>query len=134
MPFGRLMELVAIDPESQITFGELSRHLGEPVERVMDAIDALKVLAGEPSYISLNAAPPAPDPAYLHPDDPAHVPWPDADAARFLDAARAHNPPIAPAGGPGPFPSEAGHGSPHGRAAGTSAEPAAGGPAEVDRG
>jgi hypothetical protein len=52
------MELVAqIDPESQITLGQLAELWGEPVARISDAIDAVKVCNGEPSYIALPQAP-----------------------------------------------------------------------------
>lgn len=51
MPFGRLMELVAEVDDPEVTLGELARRWGQPVERVMDAIDAVKVCGGEPSYI-----------------------------------------------------------------------------------
>lgn len=46
MPFERLMEQVAnLDPEnSELTLGELSARWGEPAERIMDALDAVKVL------------------------------------------------------------------------------------------
>lgn len=53
-PFAWLMERVAeIDPESQITLSQLAQVLGEPVERIADAIDAVRVVAGEPGYIAL---------------------------------------------------------------------------------
>ena len=54
MPFEKLMELVAeLGRGDEVTLGELSRRWGEPVQRVADAIDAVKVLRGEPSYIEV---------------------------------------------------------------------------------
>jgi hypothetical protein len=54
MPFGKLMELVdALGRDDEVTLGELSRQWGEPVQRIGDAIDAVKVLHGEPSYIEV---------------------------------------------------------------------------------
>jgi hypothetical protein len=54
MPFGRLMELVAeLGRDDEVTLGELSRRWGEPAQRIGDAIDAVKVLRGEPSYIEV---------------------------------------------------------------------------------
>lgn len=44
-PFVDLMEMVAsLDPNDQVTFGELSERWGEPVARIMDAVDADKML------------------------------------------------------------------------------------------
>lgn len=52
-PFERVMELVAhIPADSTVTLGELAERLGEPIERIMDAIDAVKVCNGEPSYFA----------------------------------------------------------------------------------
>lgn len=52
MPFEKLMELVAgLAREDGVTFGELSRRWGEPAERIMDAVDAVRVLSGERTYI-----------------------------------------------------------------------------------
>lgn len=52
MPFGRLMELVAQLPDDDpSTLGQLAERWGEPVRRIADAIDAVKVANGEPSYI-----------------------------------------------------------------------------------
>jgi hypothetical protein len=53
MPFERLMQQVAALPEQDrdLTMGVLSQRWGEPASRIGDAIDALKVLRGEPSYI-----------------------------------------------------------------------------------
>jgi hypothetical protein len=57
MPFERLMEAVTdaqaagINPDT--TMGQLSERWGEPPERIMDAIDAVRVMRGECTYISL---------------------------------------------------------------------------------
>ena len=57
MPFERLMELVAaLDREDDVTFGELSRRWGEDARRIADAVDAVKVLRGETSYIEVRQA------------------------------------------------------------------------------
>ena len=55
MPFGRLMELVAaaIEQEGDVTLGELAERWGETSQRIGDAIDAVKVLNGEPSYMGV---------------------------------------------------------------------------------
>jgi hypothetical protein len=55
MPFERLMEEVASLPEADWDFpmGKLAQRWGEPVQRVADAIDAVKVLRGERTYITL---------------------------------------------------------------------------------
>lgn len=49
MPFGKLVEKVDIlgTVQPHITLGEMAKALGEPTERVMDAIDAVKMLRGE---------------------------------------------------------------------------------------
>jgi hypothetical protein len=55
-PFERLVEMVdALDSDRDVTLGELSERWSEPVERIMDAIQASKMLRGEPTYISLRA-------------------------------------------------------------------------------
>jgi hypothetical protein len=53
MSFERLMENVATLSEEDWgkPMGELAKRWGEPVERIADAIDALKVLRGERTYI-----------------------------------------------------------------------------------
>jgi hypothetical protein len=57
MPFGKLMELVdALGPDAEVTLGELAERWGEPVQRIGDAIDAVKVLHGELSYIEVRQA------------------------------------------------------------------------------
>jgi len=55
MPFEKLMEHVAaLDAEDwQLPMGELAARWGEPVGRIGDAIDALRVLRGERTYISI---------------------------------------------------------------------------------
>ena len=55
MPFGKLMELVtaALNKEGDVTLGELGERWGETPQRIGDAIDAVKVLNGEPSYIEV---------------------------------------------------------------------------------
>jgi hypothetical protein len=56
MPFERLMEEVAVLPETDqsLTMGVLAERWGEPVERIMDAVCAVRVLAGERTYIPVN--------------------------------------------------------------------------------
>jgi len=60
MPFEVLMEHVAaLSPDEQeLPLGVLSERWGEPAARISDAIDALKVVRGERSYISVRAEPP----------------------------------------------------------------------------
>lgn len=60
MPFERLMELVAALPgaDQQLPMGALAERWGEPVERIADAMDALRVAAGERTYITLKRRPP----------------------------------------------------------------------------
>jgi hypothetical protein len=56
-PFERLMELVEAVNDTEppnITLGELSRRWGESIERVIDAIDAVKVKNGESTYINID--------------------------------------------------------------------------------
>jgi hypothetical protein len=57
MPFEKLMEHVAaIGPgEKDFPLGVFAERWGEPAERIMDAIDAMRVLRGERTYISLTA-------------------------------------------------------------------------------
>lgn len=55
MPFEKLMTRVAdlsMD-DADVTMGELSQRWGEPIHRIMDAIDAVKVLSGELTYIEV---------------------------------------------------------------------------------
>ena len=52
-PFQKLMEMVAGEmDDTTATLGELAARYGEPVERVMDAIDAVRVCLGEQTYIA----------------------------------------------------------------------------------
>lgn len=37
--------------DPKVTLGELSKKLDEPVERIMDALEADGMLAGKPAYI-----------------------------------------------------------------------------------
>lgn len=55
MPFEKLMAQVAAlgTPLPEVTLDELATRWGEPVQRIMDAIDAIRVLHGETTYISL---------------------------------------------------------------------------------
>ena len=55
MPFEKLMERVAgVGPEEKaLPLGVFAERWGEPVERIMDAIDAVRVTRGERTYISL---------------------------------------------------------------------------------
>lgn len=53
-PFEKLMVMCTqVECDPAITLGELSTMWDEPVPRIMDAIDANKVLRGEPTYIAL---------------------------------------------------------------------------------
>lgn len=56
MPFQKLMELVAAIPEAdrQLPMGDLAARWREPTERIADAIDAVRVLNGEQTYIPLS--------------------------------------------------------------------------------
>jgi hypothetical protein len=55
MPFERLMEEVAaISPaERDQPLRVFARRWGEPAERIIDAIDAVRVMRGERTYISM---------------------------------------------------------------------------------
>lgn len=55
MPFERLMEHVAAlsDEDAELPMGVLSERWGEPVSRICDAIDAVKVMNGERTYFAL---------------------------------------------------------------------------------
>jgi hypothetical protein len=57
MPFEKLMERVAaIGPEERdLPLGVFAERWGEPAERITDAIDAMRVMRGERTYISLTA-------------------------------------------------------------------------------
>jgi hypothetical protein len=53
MPFEKLMEYVALlgDEDRAVTMGTLAERWNEPAERIMDAIDAVRVMNGERTYI-----------------------------------------------------------------------------------
>ncbi len=55
MPFERLMEQVAsLSPaDRELPMGVLAARWGEPSERIADAIDAVRVLRGERTFIPL---------------------------------------------------------------------------------
>lgn len=73
---GRLMELVAeLAEEDPSTLGQLAQRWGEPARRIADAVDAVKVLNGESSYIGL---------AVTH--DPAT--WQHREATRLVESAQ----------------------------------------------
>lgn len=52
MPFERLVEEVNKIDDWNVTIGQLSERFGEPNERILDAIDASRMLRGERTYIS----------------------------------------------------------------------------------
>ena len=54
MPFERLMELVSAlsDEDKDRPFAVLSERWGEPVGRICDAIDAVRVMRGERTYVT----------------------------------------------------------------------------------
>jgi len=66
MPFEKLMEHVAAlsAEDRQLPMGVLAARWGEPADRIMDAVTAVRVLRGERTYISI--APEAPTPARPH--------------------------------------------------------------------
>lgn len=55
MPFERLMEYVAglSDEDKELPIGRLAERWGEPAERIMDAMNAVRVMRGECTYISV---------------------------------------------------------------------------------
>lgn len=57
MPFEKPMEHVAaIGPEEkELPLGVFAERWGETAERITDAIDAMRVMRGERTYISLTA-------------------------------------------------------------------------------
>jgi hypothetical protein len=59
-PFGRLVEEVAAlsDAEMDLSMGVIAERLGVTVERLSDAMDAVKMFYGEPTYMSVHAEPP----------------------------------------------------------------------------
>jgi len=48
-PFQKLVEMIDNETDQDITMG--AQKYGEPVERIMDAIDAGRMLRGEQTYI-----------------------------------------------------------------------------------
>jgi len=54
-PFGVLVEEVQAlsEAEADLSMGVLAERLGVTTERLSDAMDAVKMLAGEPTYIPL---------------------------------------------------------------------------------
>lgn len=56
MPFERLMEYAAglTERDSQLALGELAARVDEPAGRLADAITAVRVLAGERTYVSVS--------------------------------------------------------------------------------
>jgi hypothetical protein len=61
MPFEKLMEYVAAlsVADHALPMGELAGRWGEPVQRVADAITAVRVMDGERTYITVDV--PAPE-------------------------------------------------------------------------
>ena len=55
MPFEVLMEhVVALtDEDKELPMGKLSERWGEPASRIADAIDAVRVMRGERTYITM---------------------------------------------------------------------------------
>ena len=53
MPFEKLMEYVSAlnNEDKALTMGELAARWGESPARIMDAVDAVRVLRGERTYI-----------------------------------------------------------------------------------
>ena len=62
IPFERLMELVSriSDEDAALPMGVLAERWGEPASRIGDAIDAVRVMNGERTYITVR---PEPEPA-----------------------------------------------------------------------
>ncbi len=50
-PFEKLVEMVDGLEQKDVTLGDLSKEWHEPVERIMDAIDASRMLRGERTYL-----------------------------------------------------------------------------------
>lgn len=63
MPFEKLMEHVAAlsEPDWNLKLGELAKRWGEPASRIGDAIDAVRVMNGERTYIPVDV-PAEPEP------------------------------------------------------------------------
>ena len=66
MPFEALMEHVAALSEEDwaLPMGKLAERWGEPASRIADAIDAVRVMSGERTYVTLRPEPdePVPEP------------------------------------------------------------------------
>lgn len=56
MPFEVLMEHVAAltDEDAALPMGQLAERWGEPVQRIADAVTAVRVLAGERTYVTVD--------------------------------------------------------------------------------
>jgi hypothetical protein len=56
MPFEVLMVYASsLSAEDEaLTMGQLSERWGEPAERIMDALDAVRVLRGERTYVTVD--------------------------------------------------------------------------------
>jgi hypothetical protein len=54
-PFGVLIGEVAAlsEQDSELPMGELADKLGVPLDRLRDASDVVKMIAGEPSFIRI---------------------------------------------------------------------------------
>lgn len=49
------MDMLEADPlPDEMTLGEIADRYGEPVERIMDALDACRERRGEPSYVRMD--------------------------------------------------------------------------------
>jgi hypothetical protein len=54
-PFGALVLLLrTTEFASETTLGDIGKLLGEPAERVADALVAIRMLEGQPTYLDLN--------------------------------------------------------------------------------
>jgi hypothetical protein len=64
MPFERLMEYAAGlgEDDQKLSMGELAGRVGESAERLADAVDAVRVMAGERTYITVADVRAATDP------------------------------------------------------------------------
>ena len=58
MPFEKLMEHVSAlsEEDAALTLGDLSKRWGEPSSRIGDAIDAVRVMSGERTYVTFRPA------------------------------------------------------------------------------
>ena len=55
MPFERLVEYAAglTEEDKQLSVAELARRVGQPLDRFLDAADAVKMLRGQVTYFSV---------------------------------------------------------------------------------